>query len=87
MEECIYIMSCVSSTSIEDVSTCLKDVSPKAALWMQMYIFKDRSVTLDLLKRAEDSGFSAIVVTADSPISGQWKTNLPEGFANRTQDR
>lgn len=80
-------MSCVSSTSIEDVSTYLKDVSPKAALWMQMYIFKDRCVTLDLLKRAEASGFSGVVVTVDSPISGQWKTNLPEGFASRTQDK
>ena len=87
MEECIYIMSSVSSIKMEDVANSLKIASPKATLWMQMYIFKDRSVTLDLLKRAETSGFSAIVVTVDSPISGQWKTNLPEGFASRTQDK
>lgn len=86
-EGCIYIMSSVSSTSIENVSSCSKNVSPKATIWMQIYMFKDRSVTLDIIRRAEKNGFSAIVVTVDAPISGQWKTNLPEGFAGRTQNK
>lgn len=80
-------MSSVSSTRMEDVSNSQKGISPKATTWMQMYIFNDRSVTLDLLNRAEACGFSGIVVTVDGPVSGQWKRNIPETFGNRVQNK
>lgn len=55
----------MSSTSIEEVAKA----APNGIKWMQLYIFKDRKIVLDLISRAEKSGFKALVITVDSPIT------------------
>lgn len=62
----IYIQSCASSYTIEEVA----EVAPKANKWFQLYIFEDRIVSEHLVRRAEKSGFKAIVLTVDSPQYG-----------------
>ncbi|GFV36942.1 peroxisomal [Trichonephila clavipes] len=47
---------------------------------MQTYIHNDRSVTMDIIRKAEASGFSAIVVTVDSANCGLWRKVIPEEF-------
>ncbi|MCW5806372.1 MAG: alpha-hydroxy-acid oxidizing protein [Deltaproteobacteria bacterium] len=37
----------------------------------QLYVYKDREVTRDLVRRAETSGYSAIAVTVDTPVLGR----------------
>lgn len=86
-EQCIYVMSSVSSTRIEDVWSELQHSPTPPVLWMQLYMVNNRSILMDLVKKAEDYGFSAIVVTVDSPVAGQWKTSLPVGFADLIKSR
>ena len=38
--------------------------------WMQLYVFKDRELTLDVVRRADESGYEALVLTTDSTVYG-----------------
>ncbi|XP_065302316.1 uncharacterized protein [Dermacentor albipictus] len=62
----VMILSSVSTITLEDV----RAGAPGCQLWQQTYIFPNRSLTESLVKRAAARGFAAIVVTADSPVSG-----------------
>lgn len=62
----VYVMSTMSTMSVEDVSAA----APEAIKWLQLYVYKDRSVSERLVKRAESCGFKAIVLTVDAPCIG-----------------
>ncbi|XP_050032424.2 uncharacterized protein [Dermacentor andersoni] len=82
----VMILSSLSTVTLEDVRTAARG----CLLWQQTYIFRNRSLTESLVKRAAAHGFAAIVVTADSPVSGDgvlhhpYMSQLPRGlsFAN-----
>ena len=38
----------------------LEDVACPSPQWFQLYVYKDRDVTLDLIRRAERAGYSAL---------------------------
>ena len=63
----IFILSMISTSSIEEVTAA----APNAIKWFQLYIYKDRNVTANLVRRAEASGFKALVLTVDAPIIGR----------------
>ena len=63
----LFILSTISTSSIEEVA----EAAPKGLKWFQLYIYKDREVTRDLVKRAERAGFKAIVLTVDAPYFGR----------------
>ncbi|OQR86122.1 peroxisomal (S)-2-hydroxy-acid oxidase [Achlya hypogyna] len=72
-----FVLSTISTTSIEDVAA-----SNGAGLrWYQLYIFKDRELTRDLVVRAEKAGYKALVLTVDTPILGSREADLRNGFA------
>lgn len=52
----------------------------RAPLWLQTYCFRDRSVTRDLVARAEAAGFEALMLTADAPRLGRRLRDLRNGF-------
>ena len=60
-------MSCCFQSSIEEVATA----APTGLKWFQLYIYKDRQVTRELVERAEAAGFKAIVLTVDAPFFGR----------------
>jgi len=64
-------------------SVALEDIVRQAAtpLWFQLYIQPDRGFTRDLVARAEAAGYSALVVTADAPVSGIRNREQRAGFA------
>lgn len=62
----IMILSCYATTRLEDVAEKVKGTG--ANLWLQIYTFKNRQFTIDLVRRAEESGFKAIVLTVDSYV-------------------
>jgi isopentenyl diphosphate isomerase/L-lactate dehydrogenase-like FMN-dependent dehydrogenase len=68
----VQTLSSWSTTSLEEVSDC----SPEGLRWFQLYVYKDRQVTLDLIRRAERSGYRAIAVTADTPILGRREVSV-----------
>jgi len=59
------IASTASSSTIEEIAA-----AAAGPLWFQLYVYKDREVTRDLVRRAETSGCRAIVLTVDMPRLG-----------------
>lgn len=59
------VVSTQASVSLESIAAAT-NVPP----WFQLYIQPDRAHTLSLMARAEQAGYSAIVVTVDAPING-----------------
>jgi 4-hydroxymandelate oxidase len=76
------VLSTLSTTSLEDVARA----APDGARWFQLYVFKDRGLTADLVRRAEAAGYQAIVMTVDAPMLGRRERDarnrfqLPEGL-------
>ena len=62
-----FTLSTVSSAPMEDVAAA----APDCVRWFQLYAPSDRGACRDLVDRAVAAGFSAIVLTADLPTSGQ----------------
>lgn len=58
----IMALSTASSFSLEDVAS-----STSTPMWFQLYPMSDRKLNEHLVKRAEEAGFSALVVTVDNP--------------------
>jgi lactate 2-monooxygenase len=63
-----FCLSSAASSSIEDIAEVMGD----APRWFQLYWINDREVIASLLSRAKAAGFSAVVVTLDTPILG-WR--------------
>src|SRR3712207_6583994 len=56
------VLSTAASNPMEDVADALGDTTR----WFQLYWPNDRELAASFLRRAEDSGYSAIVVTLDT---------------------
>lgn len=69
------VCSTLSSYRLEDIAAL---AGPRR--WFQLYFQPDRHATLDLLRRAEQAGFGAIVVTLDAPIRVVSLRALQAGF-------
>ncbi|MEK4027526.1 alpha-hydroxy-acid oxidizing protein [Pseudobacillus sp. FSL P4-0506] len=71
-----YILSNVSTKSMEEVAEAMGG----ALRWFQLYPPKDHDLTNSFLKRAEDAGYSAIVVTIDSILLGWREKDLHNAY-------
>jgi lactate 2-monooxygenase len=63
-----FVLSTVASTSIEDVADATGD-SPK---WFQLYWSNNEEISFSMVKRAEEAGYEAIVLTIDTVMTG-WR--------------
>ncbi len=61
-----FSLSTVSCTSVEEVGKHLDGNG-----WFQLYPPADKAIRNDLLKRAKDSGFKNLIITADIPASSR----------------
>jgi len=74
------VVSTLSSTSLEQIARYKSD----QPLWFQLYIQPEKQHTFDLIQRAEQSGYTSLVITLDAPINGlrnreqRHKFQLPE---------
>uniref|UniRef100_G3MPB4 (S)-2-hydroxy-acid oxidase n=1 Tax=Amblyomma maculatum TaxID=34609 RepID=G3MPB4_AMBMU len=62
----VMILSTLSTTSLEEV----RKNAPNCLLWYQLYVYRNRSLTESLVKRAAKAGYSALVLTVDAPVFG-----------------
>ncbi|XP_058797239.1 2-Hydroxyacid oxidase 1-like isoform X2 [Phymastichus coffea] len=60
-----------ANSSIQEVA----NAAPQGIKWLQLTILKDRDCIIHLVRRAEQAGFKAIVVTIDNPVMPDSKTN------------
>jgi len=51
-----------------------------ASRWFQLYVFRDEAVTRELVAQARDSGFTALVLTVDTPVLGRRERDRRTGF-------
>ncbi|WP_277099833.1 alpha-hydroxy acid oxidase [Corynebacterium riegelii] len=62
-----FSLSTMGTRSLEEVA----EVSQEGRRWFQLYLWKDKEASLDLVKRAWDNGFDTLLVTVDTPVTGQ----------------
>jgi isopentenyl diphosphate isomerase/L-lactate dehydrogenase-like FMN-dependent dehydrogenase len=48
--------------------------------WFQLYVFRDEGMTRELVEAAVDAGFSALVLTVDTPVLGRRERDFRTGF-------
>lgn len=72
----LYVLSGMASYSIEEVAEAASGLR-----WFQLYVWKDRGFVRDLLRRAADAGYRALVVTVDAPRSGARERDVRNGFS------
>jgi len=70
----IMCLSTLATTSLVEVA------ATGAPRWFQLYVFQDEGITRDLVARAKDAGFTAIVLTVDTPTLGRRERDLRSGF-------
>ncbi|MDX9740449.1 MAG: alpha-hydroxy acid oxidase [Gammaproteobacteria bacterium] len=70
------VVSTQASISLEDIAK--RAVAP---LWFQLYVHPDRGITRDLVARAENAGYRALVLTVDAPVAGMRNREQRLGFA------
>jgi lactate 2-monooxygenase len=71
-----FVLSTVSSRPIEEVAQAMAG----APCWFQLYWGKDHELTASLLQRAEESGYSALVVTLDTAMLGWRERDLQHPY-------
>ena len=71
-----FVLSTVSSYSIEQVAAAM----PGEPRWFQLYPSKDPQLNASLLRRAENAGYSAVVVTLDTRLLGWRERDLDRGY-------
>ena len=76
----VMVASTLATTSLEDIA------ATGVTRWFQLYVQKDRGFTRELIARAMASGYTAIVLTVDTPFIGirysemRNRFQLPEGL-------
>jgi isopentenyl diphosphate isomerase/L-lactate dehydrogenase-like FMN-dependent dehydrogenase len=70
-----YVLSSAAGILIEDAA-----VSAGPNRWYQLYWQRSRAVLADLVRRAEDSGFAAIVLTVDNAVRPKRRRMLRGGY-------
>ncbi len=70
------ILSSAASHSIEEIAEAMGD----APRWFQLYWVNDREIAASFVRRAEAAGYSAIVVTLDTPVLGWRERDLRNAY-------
>jgi len=67
-------LSTLSGCLLEDVKA-----ATNGPAWYQLYLLGGKEVALKTIARAKAAGFSAIVVTIDTPVSGLRERDMRSG--------
>jgi L-lactate dehydrogenase (cytochrome) len=70
-----YILSTISGHKLEDVKA-----ASTAPLFYQLYLLGGRAAAEAAIERARTAGFSALVVTIDTPVSGMRERDYRNGM-------
>jgi 4-hydroxymandelate oxidase len=83
----VMVASTISTCSLEEIAG-----QAPGQLWFQLYVYKDRELTRELVARSEAAGYGALVLTVDTPVLGRRFRDvrnafaLPEGLSMRNFD-
>ncbi len=71
----VMVLSSHASRTLEDVAQVAT-----GNIWFQQYFFKDRELTLEMVNRAEEAGYSALCLTLDAKIKPKRERNLRNNY-------
>lgn len=71
----VYTASTLATTRLERVAE-----EASGPRWFQLYVHKDRGFTKSLVERARAAGYSALVLTVDTPLLGRRLVDERSGF-------
>jgi 4-hydroxymandelate oxidase len=71
----VMVLSLGSSLPVESVTA-----AATGPVWFQLYVGKDRTLTAEVIRRADEAGCRALVVTVDAPLVGGRVRELRRGF-------
>lgn len=69
---------CVATQSITSIERIA--VESGAALWFQLYVWKNRQRTFQLIERAREARAEVLMLTVDTPMGPKREYNLRNGF-------
>lgn len=72
-----YTLATYGTTSITDTASA----APAGRNWFQLYLMKDREVSLAHLAEARACGYEALLLTIDTTVSGMKRQDRRNGFA------
>lgn len=72
----LMIVSMMSNVALEPLAKVRE-----GKFWLQIHLHKNRSITEQLIKRAEKAQYKAIVITVDIPLKGNRKRDLQNKFS------
>lgn len=61
-----FTLSTLGTTTIENVFAA----APDGVNWFQLYMWKDRDASMELVRRAQAAGVKNLILTVDVPVSG-----------------
>jgi L-lactate dehydrogenase (cytochrome) len=64
-----YTLSTMGTTSMEDLAAAARAFG-QDDLWFQLYVFRDRGLTQELVQRAATAGYRVLAVTVDTTVTG-----------------
>jgi L-lactate dehydrogenase (cytochrome) len=71
-----YALSTVGSTSIQD----LRRAAPECDLWFQLFYTADEKLNETLVRTAEEAGYSTLLLTVDTVVSGMRLRDVVNGL-------
>jgi L-lactate dehydrogenase (cytochrome) len=71
-----YTLSTMSTRSIEEVAAV-----SAGRKWFQVYAWRDRGLIKELLQRAKEASYEAIMLTVDTPVLGRRERDVRRGFS------
>ncbi|GAB2667736.1 alpha-hydroxy acid oxidase [Saccharopolyspora gloriosae] len=71
-----YGLSTMGTTSVEDLAAA----APGARKWFQLYVWRDRSAGLELVRRAKEAGYEALMLTVDTAVAGARMRDVRNGL-------
>jgi L-lactate dehydrogenase (cytochrome) len=61
-----YALSTMGTASPERLAA----EAPEARRWFQLYLWRDRAASTEIVRRAAENGYEALVLTVDTPVGG-----------------
>ena len=71
-----FTLSTLGTTSIEDVVAA----APGGVNWFQLYMWKDRERSMELVRRAQEVGVRHLLLTVDVPVAGARLRDVRNGL-------
>jgi L-lactate dehydrogenase (cytochrome) len=71
-----YALSTVGTTTPEDFMR----IEPHGARWFQLYLWRDRGKSAELLDRVTEAGFRTLMLTVDVPVTGDRRRDARNGL-------